>query len=187
MSNSLSITPVDDRSEGLKTAITNLSASSITALKNQLFTDISSLDLNKKIQKMNSLASDISNKSANLRVSTLLNIALNIGATTNSIKSNLNNLMIDAGLTKNVPYVISDPTLVNKIISDVPTAFKNANWEPTSIAIVIPNNNFLTIDLNQPNFFLLLVPDITYTVNAKYLGNTSSNTYSIVYNRTDTT
>ena len=191
MSNSLSITPVDDRSEGLKTAITNLSASSITALKNQLFTDISSLDLNKKIQKINSLALDISGTSANLRVSTLLNIALNIGASTNSIKSNLNNLMIESGLTKNVPYVISDPTLVNKIISDVPTAFKNANWEPTSIAVVVPDNNFLTIDLNQPNFFLLFVPDVKYTVNAKYSINsnsyTSSNTYSIVYNRTDTT
>ena len=187
VSNSLSITPVDDRSDGIKTAITNLSASTITALKNQLFTDISSLDLNKKIQKINSLALDISGTSANLRVSTLLNIALNIGATTNSIKSNLNNLMIDTGLTKNVPYIISDSTLVNKIISDVPVGFKNVNWVPTSIAVVVPNNNFLTIDLNQPNFLLLFVPDVKYTVNATYSGNTSSNNYSIVYNRTDTT
>ena len=184
MSNSLSVTPVDNRSNEIKTAITNLSTNNIRALKNQLFTDISSLSLNNKIQKINSLATDISDKSTDLRVSTLLNIALNIGSSSNSIKSNLNSLLVDAGLIINTPFSISDSATVSAILNDV--TFKSSTWNPTTLDIIAPNNNLLTLDLNKSNLLLLLVPDVEYIVNAKYLTNLSTNSYRVVYNRTDT-
>jgi len=184
MSNSLSVTPVDNRSNEIKTAITNLSINNISALKNQLFTDISSLSLNNKIQKINSLATDISSKSTNLQVSTLLNIALNIGSSSNPIKSNLNSLLVDAGLIINTPFSISDKATVSAILNDV--TFKNSTWDPQTLDIIAPNNNLLTLDLTKSDLLLLLLPDIEYIVDAKYSTNFSTNKYRVVYNRTDT-
>ena len=184
LSNEISITPIDNRTTEIKTAITNLTSTTITNLKNQLFTEISSISTDKKIQIINSVALDISNQPQDLRISTLLNISLNIDYSSNSIKSNLNTLMIDAGIVKNVPYVISDPVLVNQIISDV--SYKSIYWEPTTLSVIIPtNNNTLTIDFNNPDSILLFIPGVTYNVNGTYLGSTSYNSFNVIYNRTD--
>ena len=184
LSNEISITPVDNRTTEIKTAIANLTSTTITDLKNQVFTELSSTTTSNKIQIINNVALDISNQPQDLRISTLLNMSLNIDYSSNSIKSNLNTLMIDAGILKNVPYIISDPVLVNQIISGV--SYKNINWLPTSLAIIIPNdNNTLTIDFNNIDFVLLLTPGVTYNINGKYLGNTSYNSFNVNYNRTD--
>jgi hypothetical protein len=92
--------------------------------------------------------------------------------------------MIDAGILKNVPYIISDSVLINQILLDIPD--KNINWVPTSLAIIIPNdNNTITIDFNNLDTILLLIPNVTYKVIGTYLGNTSYNSFNVNYNRTD--
>jgi len=184
LSNEISITPIDNRTTEIKTAIANLTSTTINDLKNQIFTEISSTSTDKKIQIINNVALDISNQPQDLRISTLLNISLNIDYSSNSIKSNLNTLMIDAGIVKNVPYVISDPVVVNQIISDV--SYKSIYWEPTTLSVIIPtNNNTLTIDFDNPDSILLFTPGVTYKVNGTYLGNTSYNSFNVIYNRTD--
>ena len=182
LSNEISLTPTDNRSNDIKIAISNLTINNITDLKNQLFTDIISESLDNKIQIINNLALDISNKSQELQISTLLSIALNLDINSNSIKANLNNLLTDAGIANNVSYNITNQLLVNQIINNIP--FKSIDWEPTALSLIIPNT-LLTIDLDQTDLVLLFVPNVTYTINAIYSGIISNNSYSVVYNRTD--
>ena len=184
LSNEISLTPNDNRSNEIKIATSNLTINTITDLKNQLFTDIISENIDNKIQIINNLALDISNQNSDLQISTLLSISLNIDTNSNSIKANVNNLIIDAGINKNLSYIISNPVIVNQVIDNIP--FKSPDWVPTSLAVIVPNDNLLTIDLNQTDLILLLVPNIEYKVNATYSETISNNSYRIVYNRNAT-
>ena len=147
--------------------------------------DISSVSLDDKIQIINNVAYEISNQTPILQISVLLSISLRLETDSNSLKSNLNNLMIEeAGMEKNIPYIILNQVLIDQIISsDIP--FKSPEWNPTSLSIFIPDNNMLKFDLNLPHSVLLLVPDTEYNVMGIYSGNNSSNIYKFVYKRND--
>ena len=57
--------------------------------------DISSVSLDDKIQIINNVAYEISNQTPILQISVLLSISLRLETDSNSLKSNLNNLMIE--------------------------------------------------------------------------------------------
>jgi len=97
--------------------------------------------------------------------------------------------MIEAGMEKNIPYIILNQVLIDQIISS-DMQFKSPEWNPTSLALFIPSNNMLTFDFGQPHSVLLLVPDTEYKMNATYSRNgtifyKSSNIYTIKYTRND--
>ena len=186
LSNEISLTPNDNRSNELKLAISNLDTNNINYLTTQTLADISSVSLYDKIHIINNVAYEISNQTPVLKISVLLSISLRLDINSNSLKSDLNNLMIEAGMEKNIPYIISNQVLIYQIISsDIP--FKRPDWNPTtSLSVIIPDNNFLKVDLNQPNTLLLLVPGIEYNIRGIYYGVISSNIYSIFYNRGNT-
>lgn len=121
------------------------------------------------------------------KVATALSVAMKVPVANNTLKQNFNTSFKELGLIENTAYDL-EAAQATAAVSSVESQFKRPGYNPTNLAIIIPNESTtsLTIDLNKGDLVLSFVPGVSYTVNALYGNTLSSNSYTVIYTRNTT-
>ena len=120
-------------------------------------------------------------------MATALSVAMKVPVANNTLKQNFNTSFKELGLIENTAYDL-EAAQATAAVSSVESQFKRPGYNPTNLAIIIPNESTtsLTIDLNKGDLVLSFVPGVSYTVNALYGNTLSSNSYTVIYTRNTT-
>lgn len=165
-----------------QTAITSLSSATISNAVSAVITDINNATSSSDIVSsfVTSLSQSTATKST--QVATAFSAAFQLNSTKNALKSDFNdNIVTTLGLTKNTPFDLSSSD-INGILTNLGNN-KVAGYSPSSLSIIIPNNNNLTLSFDKSDVLASFVPNVSYNVNGTFNNNTSSNSYTIMYTR----